>query len=649
MGFEGKIWPVHPKARDVAGLPCFLSLEDLPHPPDACFIGINRFATIGAVKVLSDMNAGGAVCFASGFLEAVGEDAEGADLQSQLTGAAGEMPILGPNCYGFINYLDGALLWPDQHGGQREETGVAIVTQSSNIAINLTMQKRGLPIAYMATAGNQAQLGIAEIGATLLADERVSALGLHVEGFGDLRAFEQLAASARKLGKPVVVLKVGKSEQAQTATVSHTASLAGGDVGAQAFLDRLGMARVQSIPAFLEALKMLHVVGPLPSNNIASVSCSGGEASLCADMAYGRDLVFPPLTQNQKASLREALGPMVALANPLDYHTYIWSDAPAMTKAFSAIMDDPVALTLLIVDFPREDRCSIADWECAVTAAIDAARSTGRAVGIVTTMQENLPESIAKRLIAGGVVPLFGLDEALAAAEVAAFCGRDIPPTAPVLLPQPTRGSQVLDEAEAKKLLSGFGLRVPVSFRADTVQQAVDAAQRIGFPVVLKGEGIAHKTEAGAVRVNLKTALEVTDAAAYMPAKSFLVEEMITDKVAELLVGVTKDPAHGYVLTLAAGGVLTELLEDSQSLLVPATGAEISSAIEKLKLAKIIKGYRGDAAADKSAIVKAVIAVQNFVLDVSPLLEEVEINPLICGRKIAVAADALIRMAKEAI
>jgi succinyl-CoA synthetase beta subunit len=237
----------------------------------------------------------------------------------------------------------------------------------------------------------------------------------------------------------------------------------------------------------------------------------------------------------------------------------------------------------------------------------------------------------------------------LAAAEVAAYCGRTIPPSAPVLLPRPTRGSQVLDEAEAKELLSGFGLRVPASVRADTPQKAVEAARKIGFPVVLKGEGIAHKTEAGAVRVNLGTPAEVTAAAASMPAKSFLVEEMVTDNVAELLVGVTRDPAHGYVLTLAAGGVLTELLDDSQSLLLPVTGADISSAIGKLKLAKIIEGYRGGAPADKSAIVEAVIAVQNFVLDVSPLLEEVEINPLICGRETAVAADALIRMAKEAI
>ncbi|MEP1496369.1 CoA-binding protein, partial [Pseudophaeobacter sp.] len=332
MGFDGEIWPVHPKAEELAGLPVYRDVASLPQAPDATFVGVNRFATIEVVRDLAARDAGGAVCFASGFLEAQAEDAEGADLQAQLLQAAGEMPFLGPNCYGFINYLDGALLWPDQHGGARVERGVALITQSSNIAINLTMQTRGLPIAYVVAAGNQAQSGIAAIGEALLDDDRVTALGLHIEGFGDLRAFEALAAKARALGKPIIALKVGKSVEAQAATISHTASLAGGDAGAQALLSRLGIARLDDLPAFLETLKLLHVTGPLANNRLGSISCSGGEASLAADTAHDLPVVFPPLNDTQTADLRAALGPMVALANPLDYHTYIWRDTPAMTR-----------------------------------------------------------------------------------------------------------------------------------------------------------------------------------------------------------------------------------------------------------------------------------------------------------------------------
>jgi acyl-CoA synthetase (NDP forming) len=292
IGFDGDLWAVHPTRSDMGGVPAFASVEALPSAPDAAFIGVNRLATIDVVRTLSSRGGGGAICFASGFREAVAELADGADLQADLLEAAGDMPILGPNCYGLINALDGVALWPDQHGALRVESGVAIVTQSSNIAINLTMQKRGLPIAYVLTAGNQAQTDLAEIGMALLEDPRVTALGLHIEGIGNLRRFEALAQTAQRLGKRIVALKIGASEQAQVATVSHTASIAGSDTGARALLARLGIGQVNSLSALMETLRLLHVTGPLMSNRIASMSCSGGEASLMADTALGRDIAF---------------------------------------------------------------------------------------------------------------------------------------------------------------------------------------------------------------------------------------------------------------------------------------------------------------------------------------------------------------------
>jgi acyl-CoA synthetase (NDP forming) len=646
MGYEGAIWPVHPKAVDVAGVKAYPSLEALPGAPDATFIGINRFATIEAVGLLSGMGAGGAVCFASGFAEAEAEDAAGRDLQRQLLEAAGGMPVLGPNCYGLINYLDGALLWPDQHGGARVDAGVAIVTQSSNILINLTMQMRGLPLAYVVAAGNQAQTGFAEIGAALLDDPRVTALGLHIEGFGDVAAFEALARKAAALGKSIVALKVGKSVQAQAATISHTASLAGGDAGAAALLARFGIPRVASLTEFLETLKLLHVAGPLPSNRVASISCSGGEASLIADTAVGRDLEFPALNDRQKAELRAALGPMVALANPLDYHTYIWRDTAAMTRAWGAMMDPTIALTFLIVDFPRPDRCDPSDWECTIQAALAAKAETGGNVAMVTTLPELLPEDVAARLMAGGVVPMHGLAEAVAAAEAAAFAataGARIESLPPLLPAIGARNAETLSEAEGKVRLAEAGLTVPKAERATSPDDAARVAEGIGFPVVLKGEGIAHKTEAGAVALNLSTHGGVKVAAEKMPTETFLVEEMVTGAVAELLVGVVRDPAHGFVLTLGAGGVLTEILKDSASVLVPARAADIEAALDSLKIAPLIAGYRGKPAANRAAIVSAVLAVQDYVIAHAATLEEVEINPLLCTPERAVAADVLIR------
>lgn len=638
MGFTGEIWRVHPDG----GKGIYPHIEDLPRAPDAVFIGINRFATIEAVATLAKIGAGGAVCFASGFSEAVAEDARSADLQAQLLAAAGDMPILGPNCYGFINALDGALLWPDQHGAERVDRGVAIITQSSNISINLTMQSRALPIAYMVTCGNMAQISQAQIALALLDDPRVTAIGVHIEGFGDLSHWETLATKARESGVRIVALKVGRSDQARVATISHTASLAGWDTGAQAVLDRLGIARLNSLSAFLETLKILHISGGLGSNRIASISCSGGEASLAADIAHGHDVVFPPLNDRQRCDLGKALGPMVALANPLDYHTYIWRDQEAMAKAWSAIVDPQIALTMVILDMPRGDRCDPSDWDIALDAAIATQESTGGQVAVVATLPELLPEAASKRLMRAGVIPLHGLDEAVCAAEAAS---RPLPGAqAAILAAGEEREGNVLSEACAKARLARYGVVIPRSARGHHPEALADA---VGFPLVLKGEGFAHKTEAGAVALGLNSSLSVSNAAQNMPCDTFLAEEMIEDAVIELLIGVTRDPAHGFVLTLAAGGILAEVLEDAFSVLIPTSRERVQKALTQLKVSKIIAGYRGKPSANEGAILDAVMAVQEYVLANSDRIEEIEINPLLCTPDRAVAADALIKEVPE--
>ncbi len=640
IGFGGKIHPVHPSGKAIAGMASLKRIEDVPGPIDAAFIGINRHATVEAVDTLRRLGAGGAVCFASGFTEAASEDGQAADLQARLVEAAGEMPVLGPNCYGFVNALDGVAIWPDQHGMARVERGVAILTQSSNIAINLTMQRRALPIAVMVACGNMAQTGQAEIAEALLDDDRVSAIGLHVEGFGRLRDWEALARKAHERDIPLVVLKAGRSRQARAAAISHTASLAGSDVGAQAFLDRLGIARVDSLPALLETLKLLHVVGPLRSNRIASISCSGGEASLIADMAAARDIEFPPLSQAQRTKLREALGPMVALANPLDYHTYIWRNEEAMTRAWAAMTGETVSLTLSIVDYPRTDA---SDWTCATSAALNARRLTGAPFAVVSSLPELMPVDVAERLVTGGVVPMNGLDEALAAVEAAARIGA--PDPEPVLLAGAARPGRVLTEDEAKSALAQHGLPVPDFRVARSAAEAGRLASGLRAPLALKGIGRAHKTEAGAVRLGLGPE-EVEAAASAMGGDRFLIEEMVPDAVAELLIGVVRDPAHGFVLTLGAGGVLAEILRDTVSLLVPAGRDAVRAALFRLRCARLLKGWRGGPAADAEAICDAVEAVQAYVVANAESLSEVEINPLICTPTGAVAVDALIRKAR---
>ena len=631
MGFAGQVWPVHPTKAEIGGLRAYASLADLPGVPDATFVGVNRFATVDVVAQLSAMGAGGAICFASGWTEA-GEP----ELQAKLVAAAGDMPILGPNCYGVINYLDGALLWPDQHGGVRVSFGVALVSQSSNIVINLGMQKRGLPVAYVACLGNAAVVGLAELAGAVLDDPRVTALGLYVEGIDDAPAFAALAEKARVLGKGIALIKSGKTDLSQKAAASHTASLAGGGAASSAFLRQIGVAEVNSPSELIETLKIFHVHGTGLGARICSLSCSGGEAGLVADLAEPFGIDFPPVPAPIRDRLGEILGPIVAIANPLDYHTFIWGDGPRTTDVFTTMLSGYDA-GIYIIDMPRGDRCDPAGYQPAFDAIVAAQAQTGKPAFPVASMAENFDEAYAAQLLSQGVCVLMGLETALAAIKAAQILGgaagwRPLPALAP-------RQTRLLSEAEGKALLAASGVAVPKSVTAPTLAGVAAAAAGLAAPYALKGLGFAHKTEAGAVRLGLSN---LEGQAEMVGATGYLVEEMVTGAVAEILVGLQRDPIYGLTLTLGMGGVTAEVLADTVTLILPASPDEILAALRRLRLWPLLDGYRGRPKADMAAL--ADLAVQLGALMASDTsLEEIEINPVLVRQKGAVAVDALIR------
>jgi acyl-CoA synthetase (NDP forming) len=647
-GFSGDIWPVNPKRPDIRGLPCFASIDDLPSPPDASFIGINREATVGLVRRLREIGAGGATCFASGFRESETESPGGAGLQAQLLEAAGDMPVLGPNCYGFINYLDNVAMWPDQHGGRPVKSGVAIIAQSSNIAINMTMQARGLPIAYVVTVGNQAQTGIAEIATAMLEDSRVTAIGLYLESFGDIRALEAFAATARNAGVPVVALKIGRSEKAKAGMMTHTASLAGSDTAASTLIRRLGFAEVRSIGVFLETLKLLDTIGPISGNAICSVSCSGGEATLMADMAEGSRIDWRDFSPGQRAALKSELGPAVTISNPLDYHTYIWGDTPRMTRVFAKIMRDGFDLVIFVLDIPRIDRCDPRGHQCAIDAIIAATRETGARVAVLTSLPENMTEALADTFRAKGIVPLHGMEEGLLAIE-GAIANPSRSPRPALISDAAPANTVTLTEAQSKADLAAFGLPLPRSAVAESVADIAAATENLRFPVVLKGLGITHKSEAGALALDLPHIAAVQAAACRMKhvANGFLIEEMASGGVAELLAGVTRDPTGVMMLTIGTGGVMAELIADTVTLLLPADREDILEALLPLKAMRLIEGWRGSPAGDVHAVVNAIVAICRYGEANAHCLVELDVNPLIVRNADAIAVDALIRLNRE--
>ena len=631
MGFAGPVWPVHPTKVRIGGLRAYASLADLPGVPDAVFIGVNRYATIEVVRELAAMGAGGAICFASGWTEA-GEPG----LQGDLVAAAGAMPILGPNCYGVINYLDGALLWPDQHGGVRVDRGVALLSQSSNIVINMTMQKRALPVAYVACLGNAAVVGLAELAGAMLADPRVTALGMYVEGIDDATALAALAEQARAAGKGIVCIKAGKTAQAQAAAASHTASLAGGAAASSAFLRQIGIGEVNTPSELIEALKILHVHGPGLGTRLCAPVCSGGEAGMIADLAAPFGLSFPPLSEAQETRLSEILGPIVTISNPLDYHTFIWGDGPRTTDVFTTLLSGYDA-GLFVIDTPRADRCDPSGYQPALDAVVAAGQATGKPALFVASMPENFDEAMAIRLMDQGVAVLMGLETALAAVRavqvVAGVSGwRPVPVVSgPV--------GRVLTEAEGKARVAAMGVAVPRSVTG-TWDEVTAGAAGLTPPYAMKGLGFAHKTEAGAVRLGLG---DLRGQVAMPGATGYLVEEMVTGGVAEILIGLRRDAIYGVTLTLGMGGVTAEVLADTVTMVAPVTGDEIWAALRRLRLWPLLDGYRGRVRADVAALVATVLRLQ-AAMQAGDDIVEIEINPLILRADGAVAVDVLMEV-----
>jgi len=326
------------------------------------------------------------------------------------------------------------------------------------------------------------------------------------------------------------------------------------------------------------------------------------------------------------------------LSNPRDYHTGIWRDQAAMTAVFAAMSTDAVDLTVLVLDFPRADLCDDADWMITI-AAVEAAAQGGR-FAVLASMPENLPEAVASRLLAAGIVPLCDFDHACAAIKAAATPA--VVEAAPVALTAHSGPTETLTEGEAKELLAAAGMDVP-SYAAGIPREVLPAqAMAIGFPVALKAEGDAHKSDSGGVALGLSDTLAVMEAARAMEAETFLIEEMVPDAVAELLVGVVADPAHGFVLTLAAGGTMTEIIQDSQSLLLPVDQHAVLNALASLRVADLLRGHRGKPGAHIASIVQTILDLQDYVLAHASDLAEIEINPLICTEKRAVVADALL-------
>ena len=652
LGYSGQLFVVSPTRTEIAEIKCVRDFEDLPLIPDVAWIALRPEDTIATVERLAQIGVAGAVCFGAGYAE-VGQP----ELQERLVKAAGNMALLGPNTTGFVNFVDRLAVMVESHGTAVPERGIAVISQSGTFGANLALSNRQVPVSHIVSLGNQACVDTADVLETLCDDPRVACFALYVEGIADPTAFADAAARAFEAGKPVLCLHAGNSTAGRELVVSHTAALSGTPDAFGAFYRRLGVLQVPSFPVLMETAK-LFVAGRAPAGRrLVIETASGMDSIYCADLAQAHGVVLPPPSAPSKRALQDLLPDIATLANPLDVTMAMWGDREAQAEALVALSRTPCDMAALVVNAPSTTQ--VDSFFPAFLAAARAQSTLDLPCYVMTNLPEGLPQQVTADLRNAGCIVLQGLEDGFAALDLACRYAeysnqlkQEGGPGRRLLAacPDTTRQTKTLSETDSKSVLAAAGVPVPVSASRHSIECAVQDAHAIGYPVVLKAVGAAlhHKTEVGGVELGLDGEAAVRQAALRLlqieGVETLLVEEMISDAVAEVIVGITRDPILGLKLTIGAGGTLAELLEDVSTLILPTSRREIERAIKRLRIFRLIAGWRGMPEGDFDALVGLVEKVCSFAESCAETIVELDLNPVLvrpksCG---AVAVDALL-------
>ena len=646
--FRGAVWPVNPKHHKIGEYACYPSLAALPGRPDLVTLVVPREGVEAALREAAAAGAGGVIVYASGYGE-MGRDAESA-AQQRLAGIAraAHMPMLGPNCMGLVNHELGAgvSFIPEYAKMPRRLGPIAFVSQSGALGYCLAQAaERGLGFRYSFSVGNSSDVDVADLIAAMAEDDGVRAIACLFEGVPSTQRLLEAGALARRAGKPVIVYKLGASEDGAEAARSHTGSLAGSAAAFRALFDRAGFVAVDDYGALVEYVKFFAASGKPLARGVAVVSGSGGAGIVAADMAARHGVPMPQPTEKTVAVLRTVVPEFGAARNPCDPTGQVLSVPESYGKCCRALLDDPQYGVLLCA-------MSVAAHETGSARAsfiAALAREQPKPVSVVW-VSEWLQGPGSEAYEADDKVGLFRSLDRCYAAIAAWQRWHEAPPRTEPRLSKNISGSlnfgkkKVLAEREAKAVLTQYGVRCVPERQARNAEEAVTAAAELGYPVVLKADGdIAHKTEAGAVRLDLRDAVALRAACDAMTAakEGFLVQPMLTGGI-ELVVGVKRDPQIGPVLLVGLGGVLVEILRDTALALAPVGKAEALRMLKSLKGFKLLQGYRGSAPADLDAVCEAIARISEFAADFAEQVEEIDVNPLLARPDGAIALDALI-------
>ncbi len=674
FGYEGRIFPINPKYAEIQGLPCYPDLAATPEAVEMVVVAIPAAEVPGLLATAADRGVRAAIILSSGFAEA---GPIGRERQAALERLAAERGLLicGPNCYGVLNLRRGSATFSADLGELRPGH-VALVSQSggySHAIAEHLMQQRCIGLSYVVSCGNQAGVAVEDYLDFLVTDEETAVIGVFVEGFRDPAKLRRVAARAREQGKPIVALKVGRSENARQAMLAHTGSLAGSPEIVDAVLRQSGIVQVTSLNEMLDTLTLLAAVRKPPRAGwrVAVLSGLGGECGRVADVADRVGVDLPPLSPSSVEVIARFMPDFANPRNPLDGTGAMYEDASLFPRLLDVLLRDEatdVVAVNLRANVPRPGGWAPSrQFSAAIKDAMQA--GTDRVVVCFGSFAGgDLDQDVVRTLAEVGVPFLESTETAMLALRharehhrVADGRGRaGLPPSAPsrhATVSPSVRG--VLGHAEAMRLLQEFGISLAETIAAAGAKEAVEAAERLGHPVVLKVDSpdIAHKTDVGGVRVGCADAEAVRQAFDQMMAEmrrrapaaridGVVVQPMITGGT-EMIVGVKSDPRFGPAVVCGFGGVFVEVLRDVSVRVPPLDAEEALAMIAELRGSALLRGARGRPPADLRALADALVRVASLAEAHRDRLRALDINPLLVlpeGRGV-VAVDWLIELA----
>lgn len=659
MGFAGEIHLINPNRDRIGERACLRSVDELPMGVDLAVLAIPRVAVLDAVKALARRHVGAAIIFSAGFAEG-GE--QGRSEQQDIAHIAIDhgMVILGPNCLGLVNYVDGvALTFVETPAiALKGGPGIGIVSQSGAMAavLSVMLTSRELGVSYSISTGNEAASGVEDYVGYLLDDPQTRVLGMIVEQFRQPRLFLELAKRAQSKGKQIVLLHPGRSNAARESAATHTGALAGDYAVMRTQVERQGVLVAENLEELGDLLEIGMRCATMPSLGAAVLTESGAFKALTLDLCEQVGLELPVLTDDNAALLRAAMPAFVPVSNPVDLTAQALVDPDLYRRALSALLSDDRLGSVVFGIIQTDFITSNIKFPSIISAVQDL---KPRKPVIFAGLDEGaaVPPQYIAQLRALGVPYFPSPDRALrAVAGFSALARRDLVVSHALPTPLTERPPiGVVPEYRAKRLLATLGIPLPPGQFVTSLEQAQAAAKHLGFPLVLKAQSadLSHKSDAGGVVLSLKDATELAlgwarlhaNIAAHRPGlvlDGVLIEKMGKRGV-ELIVGARNDREWGPVVLAGLGGVQAEILHDVRLLPADLTPEGIERELHLLKSGALLRGFRGSPALDVPAVAELIARIGRLLL-AEPAIREIDLNPVITYPRGegAVVLDALM-------